>query len=80
MSEAFKAAKREGLSFFWASLHVGGSTQFVGQCWADGGYRTNADGDPISDSNGNTVATFTVEPLDKNNRQHVAQVAEWYGE
>ncbi len=78
-SKAIEAAKAEGLSFFWASMHVGGSTQFVGQSWEDGGFRVDADGNPAKDSRGNTVASCRAEAIDPENAQHVAQVEEWYG-
>lgn len=78
-SEAFVRAEAEGLSFFWASMHVGHTAQFVGQSWEDGGFRTNDAGEPTKDSRGNTVAKFAAEKLDPENAQHVAQVEEWYG-
>lgn len=78
-TESWQAAEREGLSFFWVWRHVGGSSQFVGQSWEDGGFHTNDDGDPVTDGRGNTIAKFTVEQLDHANPQHVAQVEEWWG-
>jgi hypothetical protein len=78
-SDSLQAATVEGMSFFWAHMHVGHSTQFVGQCWEDGGFGTDDEGNPVRDCNGNSVAKFSVEDLDAANAQHVNQVNEWYG-
>lgn len=77
-NEAVAAAIAEGVGFHWAWLHVGGSTQFVGHGWEDGGFRVNDEGVPTHDIRGNTVAKFTAEPIDPSNPQHVAQCEEWY--
>lgn len=79
-NKAFTAAKNEGLSFFWANMHVGGAVQFVGNSWEDGGFSVNDAGEPVSDVRGNTVASHSVETLDAGNKQHVSQCEEWYGE
>lgn len=77
-NEAVNAAIAEGVGFHWASLHIGGSTQFVGHGWVDGGFYVDANGRPTHDARGNTVAKFTAEPIDPRNPQHVAQCEEWY--
>jgi hypothetical protein len=79
-SQAWDAATAEGLAFFWAHMHVGHTVQFVGQSWEDGGFHTDAESNPTRDSRGNTVAKFTVEPLDAANESHRSQVQEWFGE
>lgn len=76
--ESWQAAEREGLRFFWAWRHVGGTRQFVGQSWEDGGFHVDDEGNPTCDSRGNSLAKHTVEELDPTNEQHVAQVNEWY--
>jgi hypothetical protein len=78
-SKAFDQAVAEGLSYFWARMHVGHVIAFVGQTWEDGGFTTNDDTEPTSDPNGNTVAKFTCEVLDPSDADHVKQVEEWYG-
>jgi len=75
---AFEQAQAEGLSFFWAHMHVGHTCQFVGNSWEDGGFTTDDDGSPAHDTLGNTVAKFSVEGLDSSNAQHVEQVKEWW--
>lgn len=82
--DAIEAADAEGLAYFWAKTHVGGTgVSFVGQTWADGGYGVEIDDDgnetPVCDVNGNSVSNFEVEPLDPNNPRHLAQIEEWYG-
>lgn len=78
-NESFEAAKKEGLSFFWASMHVGDSVQFVGQSWEEGGFSVDSEGNPVSDVKGNAVAKHSVETLSDANKQHVSQCEEWYG-
>ena len=75
---AFDLATAEGLSYFRATRHVGGSIAFVGHCWEDGGFSVNDAGEPTRDVTGNTVATFTVEALDPTNTAHRDQCEEWY--
>lgn len=77
-SESFQAAVNEGLSYFWASRHVGGSIEFVGSSWEDGGFSVDDEGNPVSDVRGNTVAKFLVEELDSACAAHVAQCDEWF--
>lgn len=78
-SESWEAATAEGLSYFWAHMHVGHSIAFVAQSWEDGGFHINDEGNPTRDTRGNTVANYSVAQLDSSNRDHVAQVEEWYG-
>ena len=78
-NEAFEAAKAEGLCFFWASLHVGHSVQFVGRSWEDGGFSVDDEGNPVRNAKGNKVARFRVETLDDQCDAHVYQANEWYG-
>jgi len=79
MSKAFQAAEEEGLRFFWATTHVGGRYQFVGDSWESGGFHCDENGEPITDGAGNTVANSCVEELDPSDDGHVAQCEEWYG-
>ena len=76
---AVQAAKAEGIKFFWAHMNIGDTRQFVGSCWADGGFSTDDNNAPVKDFNGNTVASNRVEELDQNNPQHVEQCENWYG-
>lgn len=46
---------------FYAHMHTGECIEFEGQCWEDGGFSTDADGNPKCDHRGNTVAKFSVE-------------------
>lgn len=77
--ESWEAAAAEGLSYFWAQMHVGHPVAFVGQEWSDGGFNVDDNGEPKTDVNGNTVASFSAETLDASNPAHVKQVEEWYG-
>lgn len=75
---ALDHANAEGLRFFWYSLHVGGTGQFVASGWADAGFHINADGEPVKDYRGNTVANWSVWELNAENPEHVRQCEEWY--
>jgi hypothetical protein len=76
---AWKEATREGMRFFWAHMHAGHTVQFVGAEWEEGGFHVNAEGNPVSDVKGNTVAKYSVEDLDEENNEHRFQVEEWWG-
>lgn len=79
MNKAWERAKAEGLRFFWAHMHVGHTMQCVAKSWEEAGFYVNDNGDPVRDCKGNTVAKFTIEPLNKRNPQHRSQVALWWG-
>lgn len=79
VSDAWRDATTAGLEFFWAHMHYGGNIRFVGHSWKDGGFYCDDTGRPIRDHKGNTVATFTVEPLDPNNPEHTEAVDVWWG-
>jgi hypothetical protein len=76
---ALTAAHAQGCRVFYASLHVGGgSTEWIANSWEESGYSVNADGEPVSDVRGNTVAKFEVREIDPNNSDDLARVNEWY--
>ena len=77
-SEAFDAAQAEGLQYFWYSRHVGGTGDFVGTCWEDGGLIVDDNGNPTCDWKANSIAKYTVEKLDVANRDHCVAVETWY--
>jgi hypothetical protein len=77
--QAWDQAVSEGLSYYWASRHVGGTIDFVGCDWSDGAITDDGDGEPICDYNGNTIASHSVEKLDRYNARHRDLVAEWWG-
>lgn len=79
LTEAWKEAQKEGLTYFRAQMHVGHVISFVGRSWEDGGFFTDESGDPLRDFKGNSVASFKTEALDSTNDAHVHQVSEWYG-
>lgn len=79
ISPAWEAAMADGcLWYFWAHMHVGHTIAFVNYGWEEGGFSVDADGFPVRDSRGNTVAKYTVEELDPECAAHVAQVEAWY--
>lgn len=78
-SEAFEAAEKEGLSYFWFHRHIGGSSDFVGTCWEDGAITVDEDGNPKCDWRGNSIAKYSAEKLDVTNKDHLAAVEVWYG-
>lgn len=77
-TESIEAAINEGLVYFWASLHVGGTTAFLGHSWEDGGFSTDEAGNPVSDVRGNAVAKHSTEQINPANAAHVRQAEEWY--
>ena len=75
---ALNAARAQGCRVFWTLFHVRGRAEWVGTSWEESGYSVNADGEPVSDSRGNTVAKFEVCEIDPTDSEHLAMVNEWY--
>ena len=55
----------------------GKEIRFVGNTWEDGGFQTDADGNPIRDVRGNTISRFAVAEIDERDS---AQLLKAFGE
>jgi hypothetical protein len=73
-----KAVADSGLAYRWAHLSNGDRVDFVGRRWEDGGFLTDADGNPTTCGN-EAVLLFDVEPLDPKSAIHRHCLAEWLG-
>ena len=54
---------------FFAHMHIGHSTEFVGDSWMDGGFSVDAEGNPTTDHNGNSVANYSVTEVEPDDWQ-----------
>lgn len=77
ISKAMQAAIAEGLSVFFASTHVGGRYEFLANNWEEGGFSVDSEGNPKCDAAGNTVARYSVRPIDRKIDADLCR--EWYG-
>jgi hypothetical protein len=78
LDKAILAAMEEGLSVFSVTMHVGGSCEFLEVTWEGGAFTVDKDGNPLCDHLGNTVAKFSVRPIDPAIDGKLCR--EWYGE